>query len=87
MEEAMRNLNPTSPLQSKSRMLVLMLALSMLAVAAPAVNQCLAQVFAPMVRRVQAVERESRETIRFTQRLYRFYKLSTEHAAAVRNSN
>lgn len=82
----MRNLNPTCQSQSKSRMLVLMLALTMVAVAAPSVSRCVAQVSAPIVRKVQAAERESREAIRFSQRLYRFYKLSTEPSVTLQNA-
>jgi hypothetical protein len=83
----MRNLNPTSQSQLKSRMLVLMLALSMLAVAAPCVTQCVAQVSAPLARKVQSAERQSRDAIRLSQRLYRFYKLSTQQTGSAQSTN
>ena len=83
----MRNVNPTSPSQFNSRMLAWMLALSMVAVAAPAVSHCLEQVFVPAIRKVQTVERQSSDAIRFSRRLYRFYRLATEQAAAVQGAN
>jgi hypothetical protein len=87
MEKEMRNLNPAGQSQSKSRMLVVMLSLSMLAAAGPCVTQCAVQVSSPIVRKLQAAERQSREAIRFSQRLYRFYKLSREQASVVHETH
>jgi len=77
----MRNINSTSLAEAKTRFLTLLLAASMLTVSVTAASQSLTAVSTPMVRKVQRVQRESRDVIRFSVRLYRFYKLSSERPA------
>jgi hypothetical protein len=79
----MRNINPCSAAQCRSRFVTLALAMSMLISAAPGISQ----MSAPIVRKVQEAQRESRAAIRFSQRLYRFYKLSENTSMALRASN
>jgi hypothetical protein len=76
------NVNPSSEAQCKGRFVTLALAISLLVSA-----QGIAQLSAPIVRRVQQVQRETQAAVRFTQRLYRFYKLSEEGAASLQSSN
>jgi len=77
----MRNINSTCFAGVKARLFVLMLA-SLLSVSVNAKLQNVAEVSAPVVRKVQAAERKSKELVRFSIRLYRFYKLSSEKPVA-----
>jgi len=74
----MRNINTNSLANAKSRFLTLMLAVSMLAASVTATSPSVATASASLIRKVQQVQHESREMIRFSLRLYRFYKLSSE---------
>jgi hypothetical protein len=59
----------------------------MLVLTLPGMHRGLAQISAPVVRKVQQAQRESQAAIRFSQRLYRFYKLSEEGRTSLRASN
>ena len=74
----MRYINPTSPTDAKTRCLTFVLALSIVSASVTPATQTVAAVSGSVVRKVQKVQQESREIIRFSVRLYRFYKLSSE---------
>lgn len=74
----MRNINPSSLTEAKKRFLTLVLTVAMAMLSATGASRSVAAVSVPVVHKVQQVERESRAVVRFSVRLYRFYKMSTE---------
>ena len=73
----MRNINDTNCAEAKVRFLSLVLTLSMLTVSVTGAGQSMAVASGAMVRTVQDWGRESRAILRYSVRMYRFYKLSS----------
>ena len=71
--------------QAKRCLVILVFVVSMLA-GSLTVTQNVAAASCPAARKIQQWERESRAVVRFSVRLYRFYKLSTERPMAERSS-
>jgi hypothetical protein len=74
----MHHNNTTHIAVAKTRFLALMLAVSMLAASGTAASCRVSAASAQFVNKVQQLQVESRAIVRYSIRLYRFYKLASE---------